>query len=549
MVKEIIENIKGAFADYIIGIEVYKNKVYIEVEKKCLRPLVKLIKTNKQIHYVTSVGVDERPLIGGFGVYHIFTSIEEDYSIIIHTSTPQSHLTIPSIVPVTPGANWAEREIQDLLGLRFAGHPDPRKLILPDDWPPDIYPLRKDTPYNIRPPSKPTPYPFKRPKETSTLPIGPYHPLLHEPEYFELYVKGEEVVDVEYRGFHVHRGIEKLGESKLTYNQIPFIAERICGICGFTHSTCYCQAVEEAVGIDVPERARYIRSILLELERIHSHLLWIGVACHLLGFDTGFMHAWRIREPVMQLCEMLTGNRKTYGANLVGGVRWDIKEKGIKKTLNVLNKIEDEFKRFIEDLMSIREVKLRLTNTGVLTKQDALKMEVVGPVLRASGVKYDVRKAHPYAAYKEISLNVPVYSEGDNMARLMVRIDEVFESINIIRELIDKLPKGPIMAEEIEIPSNRKGLSMTEAPRGENLHFIITGRDGFIYRWRVRAPTYANIPALKIMLKGCPLSDTPITIASIDPCFSCTDRVKVIDIKTKKTITVPLIRLTRGKIW
>jgi Ni,Fe-hydrogenase III large subunit len=412
------------------------------------------------------------------------------------------------------------------VGIEFTGR-ETFRLVLPPWWPSNLHPLRKDVPYNYRPEPRIESEKISYSSEYGVIPLGPYHPTLHEPEYFELYVEGERIVDVKYRGFHVHRGIEKLAESRMNYQQINFLAERICGICGFVHSTCYALAVEKAAKLDVPERAQFIRSIVLEIERIHSHLLWLGVAFHLLGYDAGFMHVWRTRERVMWLAELLTGSRKTYGINLIGGVRRDISEDKKQKALEVLRELNRDFKSLIEVALHVPQVKRRLTGTGVLPREYAIKLSVEGPTARASGVNKDARRDLPYAAYKYASFKVPVYSEGDNLARALVRIDETFESISIIEQLLDKLPGGPILLSGFEIPEGKVGVQVVEAPRGGDIHYVVTGK-GAPYRWRVRAPTYANIPALRIMLRDQPLADAPITIASIDPCFSCTDRVIVI---------------------
>ncbi len=514
--------------------------ILVEVPVKRIREAVKIIHNDLDAYLRTVAGVDERPVKGVFSAYYVFGLDSKHVNIIVVAYMDSDKPSIPSVVDIAPSADWYELEMYDLLGIRVEG----RRLyrfILPEDWPEGLYPLRKDVAYNIRP------EPSLRSREAISgprVPVGPYHPALHEPEYFELYVEGERVVDVRYNGFHVHRGIEKLGESRFTYQQVPFLAERICGICGFVHSVCYTQAVENAARIDVPERALYIRSLVLEVERLHSHLLWIGVACHLLGYDAGFMHAWRIREKTMVLAELLTGSRKTYGINLVGGVRKDINRDKIGKVLDTVKWVEDEFKKLVEVITSVPQVVKRATGTGILPKHDARAYSVVGPVARASGLNRDVRRDYPYAAYKDVSFKVPVYSEGDNLARLLVRVDEVFESIEIIRQLLDQLPQGPIMAEELEIPEGRIGVSSVEAPRGEDIHFIITGK-GRPYRWRVRAPTYQNIPALKVMLKDVPLADAPLTIASIDPCFSCTDRVVVVDARTRKRRIISLRKLSK----
>jgi Ni,Fe-hydrogenase III large subunit/Ni,Fe-hydrogenase III component G len=471
-------------------------------------------------------GVDERPLNGHFSLVHLFTDDRAGYYIAVKTYLSGDKPVAPSIVSVVPAADWCEMEARDLLGIEFTGR-ETYRLVLPLWWPDNLYPLRKDVPYNYRPEPRVASEKVGHSPEYGVIPLGPYHPALHEPEYFELYVEGERVVDVKYRGFHVHRGVEKLAESRMSYQQVNFLAERICGICGFVHSTCYALAVEKAAKLEVPERAQFIRSIVLEVERIHSHLLLLGVAFHLLGYDAGFMHIWRIRERVMWLAELLTGSRKTYGINLVGGVRRDINEEKKQKALEVLRELSSEFKSFIEVAMSVPQVKKRLTGTGVLPREVAVKLSVEGPVARASGINKDARRDLPYAAYKYASFKVPVYTEGDNLARVLVRVEEVFESISIIEQLLDKLPGGPVLITDFEIPEGRVGVQVVEAPRGGDIHYVITGR-GAPYRWRVRAPTYANIPALRVMLKDQPLADASITIASIDPCFSCTDRVLVI---------------------
>lgn len=517
-----------------------KNNLYNVIEK-----LLKI----KDVYLRTMVSSDERTINGFFKLYYVFGIDTLSKSVIIEVPLTENDLIVPTLVNLVKAVDWYEREAHDLMGIKFAGR-NQYRFVLPDDWPTDVYPLRKD--YAIQDLMKLyTPKVIERAKEVEAeavtiIPIGPYHPALHEPEYFELYVRGEKIVDVRYVGFMVHRGIEKLGES-MKYNQVPFLAERICGICGFVHSTSYCQAVEQALQIDVPERAQYIRSIVLELERLHSHLLWLGVAFHLLGYDTGFMHSWRIREQVMILAELLTGSRKTYGINIVGGVRRDIDEDKIRKSLEVLKNVEKEFKTFIDIAVSVPQVKARLKGTGILPKSEAHALSLVGPTVRGSGIPRDIRKDYPYAAYRYIHFDVAVQDECDNMARALVRIDEIFESIDILRQLLDKLPKGAIAVESWDPEPHRIGIGSVEAPRGEVIHMVITGIYS-PYRWRVRAPTYQNLPAVPIMLREIELADAPITIASIDPCFSCTDRALIINIKTGKIEGVPLYVLSRKKL-
>ena len=298
------------------------------------------------------------------------------------------------------------------------------------------------------------------------------------------------------------------------------------------HSTCYCQAIEIAAEIEVPRRARYLRTLLLELERIHSHLLWVGLACHFIGFDTLFMQAWRIREPVMWLTEYLTGNRKTYGMNLIGGVSRDLPHDALKRIPPVIYKIEKEATQVVDAILEDGSLRLRLQGAGILSHEDAKALCAIGPTARGSGVAIDARIDHPYAAYDEMDFEMCVETGCDIWARTLVRIHELFEAIKIVRQIIAKMPAGAIMAEVKEIPSGREGVSSVEAPRGEVHHYVLSGDEQRPYRWRVRAPSYNNLQCIPSMLENMTIADAPISIGSVDPCFSCTERVAVIDKKS-----------------
>ncbi len=446
-----------------------------------------------------------------------------------------------SIADRVKAAWWNERENHDLYGIVFRGLRDQRRLVLPEHWPRDVHPWRKDYPYTLSAgewsEGKIDYQPTRCRRTLDVIGFGPYHLVNDEPIHWRLYVKGEVIVDAEHRGFHNWRGIEKIAEGRLTYNQVPFIAERICGICGYSHATAYAQAVEAIAGIDVPDRARYIRSIMLEIERLESHLLWIGIACHILGFDTGFMHSWKIREHVMHLAEILTGNRKTYGMNIVGGVRRDILGDRLTRARDTVKAMRSEYRVLYEMLVNNNILVKRTRGVGVLPRDKAISYGVVGPVARATGLDIDVRRDHPYAAYREVSFDVPVYTEGDVLAITLVRLEEVWVSLDLLDQLLDALPGGPLQAEVGDIPVDREGVGVVEAPRGEDIHYVRTGMYNKIQRWRVRAPSYANIPPVREMLIGYRLADAPIIYASIDPCLACTERYLVIDVETgKKTV-------------
>jgi Ni,Fe-hydrogenase III large subunit len=257
--------------------------------------------------------------------------------------------------------------------------------------------------------------------------------------------------------------------------------------------------------------------------------LWVGLACHFIGFDTLFMQSWRIREPVMWLTEYLTGNRKTYGMNKVGGVARDLPSDYEERILPVIDKIETETLGVVDAILGDSSLQARLAGTGIITPEDARAFCVLGPTARGSGVDIDARRDHPFAAYDEVEFEVCVEQGCDIWARTLVRIRETIESIKILRRLLDKMPAGPVMAEFDEIPPYRVGVSSVEAPRGEVHHYAMTGPDNRPYRWRVRAPSYNNLQVIPSMLRGQKIADAPISVGSLDPCFSCTERMAVID--------------------
>jgi len=371
--------------------------------------------------------------------------------------------------------------------------------------------------------------------EEFIIPVGPQHPALKEPENFMLTVDGEYVVDVRARIGYNHRGIEKAMEDR-TYIQNLYIVERVCGICSDSHMTCYVQCVEEAMDLEIPERAEYIRVIVAELERIHSHLLWLGVAAHEIGFDTLFFYIWRDREVVMDLLELISGNRVNYAMPTIGGVRRDITpemEKELRKGLKILYERTEYYKQVCLNEKTILQ---RAVGVGILTPRQAVELCAVGPTLRASGIKSDVRADDPYIAYDRIPFEVITYDWCDVAARIMVRIDEVLEAIKMIEYCLDHMPRGPIRVKVpvmMKVPEGEV-VSRVEAPRGELIHYLVSKGGIKPYRYKIRSPTLGNIPAVCEMLKGGYIADVPIVLAAIDPCFSCTDRIVFYDVGKDK---------------
>ncbi len=356
------------------------------------------------------------------------------------------------------------------------------------------------------------------------LPIGPQHPALKEPENFTITLDGEQVVDVDIRIGYTHRGIEKLMESR-TYTQNLYLVERICGICSYAHVENFTQNVEEVLGIQIPKRAEYIRTLFLELERLHSHFLWLGVAGHEIGFDTLFMYTWQDREVVQDLLEMISGNRVNYAMNAIGGVRRDVSEEHRKKVLQGMDYLEKRAAYYKEVAINEKTILARAENVGILKPKDALRLAAVGPTVRASGIKVDIRKDDPYVSYLDTPFDVITTDTNDVLGRVVVRVLEVFESIKIIRYLMDHLPEGEILTKAPRKVPEGESMSHTEAPRGEDFHYLHSNGTEKPERYKVRTPTLANLPAVAEMLKGTYLADVPIIVAAIDPCMGCMDRV------------------------
>lgn len=356
------------------------------------------------------------------------------------------------------------------------------------------------------------------------IPVGPQHPALKEPASFRVALSGEKITGMTVRLGYNHRGIEKACEER-TYIQDVYLTERICGICSHAHSTAFVQAVEEIAALDIPRRAKYIRTLIGELERIHSHLLWLGVAGHEIGFDTLLMYTWRDREIVMDILASITGNRVNYGINTIGGVRRDITPEQIKDVLSGIDKVEERTKYYIDIATKETTIIKRLSTVGVLSNADALRLGAVGPTGRASGIDRDTRRDDPYAAYGEIDFKVITDNHCDVYGRTLVRLGELLESYKIIRSVLKKLPEGPIsIRAPRKIPAG-EAVSRYEAPRGENFHYVKSNGTEKPERVKVRAPTLANLQTVAKMLEDRQLADLPIVIAAIDPCFSCTDRL------------------------
>jgi len=377
-------------------------------------------------------------------------------------------------------------------------------------------------------------------KSPYIVPIGPTHPALKEPVMFNFEMDGEMIRDVDFAPGQVHRGIEWMGMRRNPV-QIVHLTDRICGICGVSHTLAFSRAVEQVTGIEVPERADYIRSIIAEFERIQSHLLWAGVAAHELGFDSLLYLTWQVREQSMDVIENLTGNRVNYGLVQVGGVRRDIVPEQHRIIEDCLSAYEGALGKLLDLFLHDKTIAMRCRDVGLLSKDDALKLCTVGPTARASGVNVDLRQDYPYCAYGDLDVRAILPDQyagetrGDVYDRIVVRLLEVGQSCGIIRQCLSEMPAGEITAEPklaklLAICKKAQGeaIGRVEAPRGECFHYVLMEGKEAPASWKVKASSYSNLMSWIPMLRGEQIADIPIIVASIDPCLSCTDRVAVV---------------------
>ncbi len=358
-------------------------------------------------------------------------------------------------------------------------------------------------------------------KKISVVPFGPQHPVLPEPIHLDLVLQDERVLDAMVSIGFVHRGLEKLVE-KRDFKEFVLVAERTCGICSFGHGMGYVEAIEKIMDLEIPSRAKYLRTMWAELARLHNHLLWLGLLADACGYESLFMETWRLREKVLDMLEMTTGGRVIFSVNKVGGLKKDVTPEMLRIILDTVDELERDCKIATDTFLLDRDVQSRMRGVGILSPERAEQLGCCGPFLRASGVKRDLRTTG-YEAYGEVELEPIISLDGDCYARCEVRIKELYQSMNIIRQLIGKMPTGDI---DVPVKGNPNGeyMARIEQPRGEALYYVKANGSKFLERYRNRTPTYANIPGLVETIKGAELADVAMMILTIDPCISCTER-------------------------
>lgn len=524
--KLFITRIKQQLGEKILSVTTRQpNQTDFLINKRHLSEVCQFLSKEKGGRLFTMVGSDERNFADSFALYYVFSFDKTQQFITVKTLINEEDPTFPSLAVELPALNWYEREVKDMLGLRPQGHPDLRPLTLHGDWPEEITPLRKDFDVSTTVPRVKSreSFMYYEGNDITEIPVGPIHAGIIEPGHFRFGVVGDTILHLDARLFYTHRGLEKASEG-MSLRKALFVAERICGVCALSHAVSFAQAVEAAGQVELPLRAKYLRTLFLELERLYNHIGDVGNVCAGFGLAVGVSHGSRLREELLQLNERICGHRYLRGIVDLGGVRFDLTAKDYSDILSTLNKVETDFKELVDILLSHDIALDRMQTTGILTLRQANDLEVVGVAARASGRDIDIRRDQPYAAYDQLDFSVPIYTEGDVLARIRVRIDEVFQSLLIIRQVLDQMPTGSIITKLPKIPAYQHGIGWTESSKGETVHWLMIGPGETVERYRVRSATYSNWPALPLAVQGNIIPDFPLINKSFELCYACCDR-------------------------
>jgi Ni,Fe-hydrogenase III large subunit/Ni,Fe-hydrogenase III component G len=524
--QTVLDELTQRFGDQIERAHApHPNELYLHAKAETASALCSAFYKKHQGRLAGVFAEDARAGHKVFFVYHLYAIAPAHGFVLVRIPIPQETPELISLTNAVHAVNWQEREIQDLFGIKLVGHPNPRRCALHDDWP-EVYPLRKDFDLRAKLPQFHGPrHKFREVEGEGVfqVPVGPVHAGIIEPGHFLFSVAGEPVLYLQLRMFYVHKGIEKLFESMPVPHCVR-LAESISGDSSFAHATAFCHAVERAADVEAPARARALRTICIELERLYNHVADIGAICTDVAFVTANMHAMRLKERVLRVNEQLTGNRLLRGMACLGGVRFDFDAGQIGALAVLVDDFEKELNELVELIRGNSGTRDRLETTGVLKPEVARNLGIVGIAGRASGFDHDLRRDFPTDFYDQVQFSVPVFTEGDVQRRMVVRREELFQSLRIIRQVLEKLPGGPILTKIDEVPADRVALGYVEGWRGEIFHWIHTAPGNRLTRCKVKDPSLQNWPALSEAILGNIIPDFPVVNKSFNLSYSGTDR-------------------------
>lgn len=506
--------------------ETFGNAVAFEVMPSEIIKVIRKFYKDNYLELKLITATDERKEQGCFKVWYIFGKAKENVFIMPYIRLKDT-FEFPSISPTIHQAWNYERKIRSFFGLIPVGHPDNRPIILHENWPDDQFPLRKDFDWNSRPPTAQGTYHFQKitGEGIYEIPVGPVHAGIIEPGHFRFSVAGEEIMLLEPRLGFTHKGCEKLFE-KLPLNDKIRLSEKLSGDSSFSHSLAFCQAMEQLTTISVTRRAKYLRLIYAELERLANHFGDIGALMLDTGFNFGGSHGARLREMIMRINDRLTGSRFLRGVNVLGGVICDIEKSEAELIAKELEKIAEDFSEIIETAEGSASLLNRMKSTGVLSLSIAKEHGVVGVTARAVGIARDTRIDFPYAAYSELGINsADTAQDGDVYARFSVRVKEVYSSILIVKKALHTLPDGPICTScnDTHFLKNAFTVGIVEGWRGDIVYFITTDGQGKISRVAPRDPSFVNWSVLEYAALENIIPDFPLINKSFNLSYSGND--------------------------
>ncbi|MBX3341525.1 MAG: NADH-quinone oxidoreductase subunit C [Nitrospira sp.] len=519
--------VQEAFPQAVIQVGSMQGVPMLRLRKPDVPAVARYIHTDPGLRGSLSLlwAIDHRPRDARDELWYLFTLAACKDWLLLTVDLAEGEREFASITPMVHAAKWYEREIRDLFGLIPVGHPDMRRLVRHEHWPKGMHPLKKEFAWDQVLERAQGEYAFRKIHGDGVfeIPVGPIHAGIIEPGHFRFSVAGEPILQLEVRHFWKHRGVEKLFEQQRLTEAVP-LAERVSGDTSVGHSLAYCQAVETLLGMTVPPRARYLRSLFLELERLHNHIGDVGAICNDTAYALAHAHCGRLKEQLMQLNDGLTGSRFLRGVNRVGGVSIDLSGVQLSQVDAELQAIEQEFSGIEKILLANASLTERLENTGVLSERIAWDHAVMGVVGRASGIDRDLRRDRPFAAYHECQPKVAVYRYGDVRARMRVRLDEVHDSMRLIHTLRRQLPMGPLDAQAVEPATpGQWAISAVEGWRGEILYVVMAGEEGRIHRCKVRDPSFVHWPAIQWAALGNIVPDFPLINKSFNLSYAGND--------------------------